>query len=198
MQKGRRIYFIAIAAVLISLLILSTLVYNRQKSLNRSQLRYTSNPVSPNINTEVNQKFIDTVLSEQTEDINNGLSIERLNVVALEGVPTPSANHISLLVLNRTEESIEFENIGFDIQVFEYDTSTFQWNRVDLPFTPDHKKKIIPPRLEDFDFNVLNYWELTEGDFINTKTSNVRILISGIGLDTDKKYYAFMDLTLQK
>jgi hypothetical protein len=164
----------------------------------KPQLTYVNIPATPFLNNKANEKFNDIVLSGNTQEINNGLSIQRLNLVALKGVPTPSANHISLLILNHTEEPIEFENIGFDIQVFEYDAPADRWNKVTMPFTPDDKKKIVPAKLEDFDFDVLNSWEMTEEDFINSKTGKVRILISGTGLDTDKKYYAFTDITLQK
>jgi hypothetical protein len=196
MQK-RRIYFILVLAAILALA-LGALFISQQKAQSQSQVGYGNVPTTPVISTDANQKFSAKILLGETQEINRGLTVERLNVVTLKGISSPSDNHISLLVLNHTEEPIEFENVGFGIQVFEYDTSSSQWSKVTLPYTPELKKKIVPAKLEDFDFDVLNYWELTEKDLSNSKTGNVRILITGRGQNTNKKYYAFTDIALQK
>lgn len=194
----RKIAIITSIVGILVLIIAAYLLYSKQRIANNSQLNYVDVPATPIVKPEANNKFINTVLLGQQEETNNGLTLERLKVVALEGVPQPSANHVSLLILNHTNEPVEFENVGFGLQVFEYDPSTSQWNKVALPYTPEHKKKIVPPKLEDFNFEVLNNWELTDEDFINSKSGYVRILISGQGLNSGKKYYAFLDLALQK
>jgi hypothetical protein len=194
----RKITISALTIGILIVIVMIYLLYSQRNAVNNSQLQYVDFPATPIVNSETNNKFINRVLSGQTEKTNNGLTVERLKVIALEGVPPPSVNHVSLLILNHTEEPIEFENQGFGVQVFEYDASTSQWNEVILPYKPERKKKIVPAKLEDFDFEILNNWELTGEDFTNSKTGKVRILISGRGLDTGKKYYAFTDITLQK
>jgi len=82
----------------------------------------------------------------------------------LNGIPTPSPNYISILVLNHTDEPIGFENIGFNIKVFQYNSETNMWEKVLLPYTPEKTQTILPPKLEKFDFEILNSWELRDGD----------------------------------
>jgi hypothetical protein len=194
----RKITIVALTIGILIVAVIIYLLYSQRNAENASQLQYVDFPATPIVSPEINNRFITRVLSGQTDRTNDGLTVERLKVIALEGVPPPSVNQVSLLILNHTEEPIEFENQGFGVQVFEYDASTSQWNEVILPYKPERKKKIIPAKLEDFDFEILNNWELTENDFIGSKTGKVRILISGRGLDTGKKYYAFTDIALQK
>lgn len=194
----RNITKIALTVGILIVIVMIYLLYSQRNAVNNSQSQYVDFPATPIVSSEINNKFINRVLSGQTEKTNDGLTVERLKIIALEGIPPPSANHVSLLILNHTEEPIEFENQGFGVRVFEYDPSISQWNEVILPYKPERKKKIVPAKLEDFDFEILNNWELTEEDFISSKTGNVRILISGRGLDTGKKYHAFTDITIQK
>jgi|WetSurMetagenome_2_1015567.scaffolds.fasta_scaffold54059_4 hypothetical protein len=194
----RKLTIIVVTVGLLIVTVILYLLFSQQKVVSKSQLDYVDMPATPSISPEVNKKFIDTILSGQVEELNNGLTVERLKMIALEGAPPPSANHVSLLILNHTGEPIEFENKGFALQLFEYDASSSQWKEVILPYKPDQQEKIIPANLEDFDFEVLNNWELTGEDFINSQTGNLRILISGRGVNSGKKYYAFTDITLQK
>jgi hypothetical protein len=198
MKRTNKIGIVTISIATILMLLAGYFVYRQQKSANDEQLNFMEFPPTPVINSVANLQFIETIIGGKSNEINTGLTIERLNIVAIEGIPTPSVNHVSLLILNHTQEPIAFEDIGFGVQVFEYDPSLSEWRKVALPYTPEQKQKVIPPQLETFDFEVLNSWEFTSGEFIDVRTGILRILIRGMGVNSGKNYYAFVDVTLQK
>src|SRR5688500_12259168 len=198
MKRTNKIGIVAISIVTILMLLAGYFVYRQQKSANEDQLNFVKFPPTPVINSVANLQFIETIIGDKSNEINTGLTIERLRIVAIEAIPTPSGNHVSLLILNHTQEPIAFNNIGFGVQVFEYDSSLLEWRKVALPYTPEKREKVIPPQLEKFDFEVLNSWEFTNEEFIDVRTGILRILIGGMGVNSGKNYYAFIDLTLQR
>lgn len=130
------------------------------------------------------------------DNMNEGLTLERVSEVAVRGFPTPSPKNISLLVLNHASEPIQFANVGFSIQVFEFHEATKAWHPFKLPYTPEQKVKIIPARLEEYDFNVLNGWDFSPDDLAGVTSNEIRVFVSGTGVLTKKKYGAFIDVML--
>ena len=162
---------------------------------NKTSVNMVSPLPTPVIDPMANQIFIDNV--SPVDELNTGITIERINAVQINGLPTPSPNYISVLVLNHTDESVIFSDIGFDIQVFEYSPDLSTWKRLTLRYWPEKSQKVLPPKLEKFDFNVLNSWELLDGDIMNSTSNSLRIYVFGKGAVTGKTYGAFLDLTLQ-
>jgi len=155
-------------------------------------------PSTPIIDREVNRQFLETNRLDSSYEVNGGLRLERIQAVAMEGIPAPSANYVALLILNHTEEPINFDDIGFGIQVFQYEPASSQWNKVVLPYVPEKKSITLPPKTEGFNSKVLNSWEFKDRDFVNVDSNVIRIFIRGLGENSNKHYAAFIDLTLQK
>jgi hypothetical protein len=194
-QVRRRIKPIAMWLLAISLLAVTILVMHCffdnkiQAPANAIPTQYLALDATASSNFSNDVGFID--------DMNHGLTLERINSVAVAGFPTPSPNYIPLLVLNHATEPIRFANVGFDIQVFEFHESTKEWQRITLPYTPEQKVTIIPAKLETYDFSVLNGWDLSPDDFAGATSKAIRIFVVGDGVLTKKKYGAFLDITLQ-
>ena len=163
---------------------------------NKSSVNIESPLPTPVIAPIANQIFIDKI--SPVDELNSGITIERLNAVQINGLPTPSPNYISVLVLNHTDESVIFNDIGFDIQVFEYSPELATWKRLTLRYWPEKSQKALPPKLEKFDFNILNSWELLDGDIVNATSNSLRIYVFGQGEITSKIYGAYLDLALQQ
>lgn len=147
---------------------------------------------------DANAEELFVAIAPLADDLNSGITIKQ-NKVASDFVDTsPSPRYVSFLVLNNTQEPVAFDNIGFEIQVFEYNARKFSWETVILPYTPEKRQKILPPNLTKLDFQVLNIWELFDRDLVNVKSDNIRIFISGTGEVTKSVYGAYIDVTLPK
>jgi hypothetical protein len=129
------------------------------------------------------------------DDVNRGLTLERNKTVPFVGFPTPSPKDISLTVLNHATEPIQFANVGFGVQVYEFQEATKEWRPITLPYTPEQKLTIIPARLEKYDFGVLNGWDFSPDDLAGVTSNKIRIFVAGVGMLTKKKYGAFLDIT---
>ena len=161
-------------------------------------VNFVDAPPTPVIDREVNRQFLETNHLDSSYEVNGGLRLERIEAVAMEGIPTPAANYVALLILNHTEEPINFDDIGFGIQICQYEPASSQWNKVVLPYVPEKKSITLPPKTEGFNSKVLNSWEFNDRDFVNVDSNVIRIFIRGLGENSNKHYAAFIDLTLQK
>lgn len=161
---------------------------------------YSSFP-TPMINDDqANQVFFDLIAGTKPLQINSGITIQRIETVSNSGTYTPYTDYFPLLILNHTSEAVKFRNIGFAIQVFQYDPSSkdTMWEAIQLPYVPEETEKILPPELEKFDFQIVNSWELFGKDLVNVKTNIIRVYVSGEGVDTHINYGAFIDLQIKK
>ena len=93
------------------------------------QVTFVELPSTPAIDPTANQQFFEVVRIDSTYELNKGLTMERISSVALEGHPTPSVNYVALLILNHTHEVIVFEDVGFGVQVFQYDLALMEWKK---------------------------------------------------------------------
>lgn len=181
--------------LLISLLIVAILVIGSFFD-NKIQVLATATPIQQ-LTLDATARANFNIEVGPIDDMNHGLSLERIKVVDVAGFPTPSPNYIPLVVLNHATEPIQFANVGFGIQVFELHVATKEWQRIKLPYTPEQKLTIIPAKLENYDFGVLNGWDLSPQDLAGATSNEIRIFVVGNGLLTKKKYGAFLDVTLQ-
>jgi hypothetical protein len=165
---------------------------------NPDEIKFVEFPPTPIINPTVHSDFFKTVALDSSYEINMGLTVERMKTIAVEGAPAPSVNYVSILILNHTSESIIFSDIGFGVQVFQYNLRNSEWASVSLPYLPEKTQKVLPPNTKKYDFNVLNNWEFRDRDFVNVDTAWIRILFTGTGEVSSKKYAAFIDVTIQK
>ena len=133
----KRNYKIIIIAILVlSVVILGAQAYLSKNSLGNESLNFVDFPPTPIIDQNINKNFFEQAIDPLPNDLNTGITVERLKMIALNGIPTPSPNYISLLVFNHTDEPIGFENIGFNIKIFQYNSETNIWEKVLLPYTP--------------------------------------------------------------
>lgn len=194
--NNRVVILIALLVIVLILIVVGT--YFLKEFRNHAQLIFVNFPPTPILDSTANARFFERSPLDSSYEINQGLTITRTSIGGVKGIPTPSANYVSLLILNHTEEPIVFDDVGFGIQVFQYESPSSEWRQVNLPYVPEKKQKVLPPKTEKFDFTVLNGWEFNDSDFINLSTNVVRIIIRGIGADSSKNYGAYIDLLLQK
>lgn len=185
-------------AVLLGITVITLSAYLASLNQNRAgdeSVGFVEFPPTPVVSSDAHLNFIQTVGGVSSDQINTGLTIERMRIVELKDA-MPSVNHVALLVLNHTQEPIKFDDVGFGVKVFE--SHSLGWMEVVMPYTPEPKEKILPPKLERFDFDILNSWEFTPEEFINVETGNLRILIGGVGMTSNVIYYAYVDLSLER
>jgi hypothetical protein len=195
-QKNKAIRLIGL--VILALALMVGWNYSLRIFSNTSALTPIEVPSTPAFDPTANMRFFETFPLTSSTELNKGLTIERIRLASLDGVPTPPPNYVSFLVLNHTEEAIIFDDIGFGVQIFQYEPASNKWTKVVLPYTPEKKQKILPPKTESFDYNVLNTWEFNDKDFRNIEANIIRIFITGVGASSNKNYGAYLDMALQK
>jgi hypothetical protein len=163
--------------------------------------------IQSSINTSLDSVSSTQIGTENSEEMFNETLIQFANVntgmtispnTALNNPDTPSNRYVSFLVLNNTSEAIVFNDIGFSIQIFEYDVNNAEWKNVILPYKPEKRQKVLPAHLNKIDFDVLNFWEIFERDLINVTSNEMRILISGVGEQSRITYGAYVDVVFKK
>jgi hypothetical protein len=196
-SKGKFIYRnFFIACITIICIVVSSCQIN--SSTNHDKITLVEFPPTPKYNLGANKAFLDVANITDNYDLNRGITLERISTILLDGIPTPSPNFISLLILNHTDEPILFENQGFGIRVYEYDPATKSWSLASLPYSPMDNSKTLPPHVESFDFELLNSWQLNESDLAKINKTDIRIIVVGEGVKSSQKYGAYLDTKIEK
>jgi hypothetical protein len=149
-----------------------------------------------NIHSTSNSIIADRKFLEQNKDI---LNINRdLKVFAdhpIFGSSNDKYRIYEIGVLNYGKESIVFINEGFGIQFFSFYEE--KWNIIETDNRPVKRNFILDPETTEFDYD--NVWILNVNSLIK-KTDNVpiRILVTGVGEDSEDLYGAYVDLLLTK
>jgi hypothetical protein len=183
----KKIVIICVAIVLAMLFILFlvnvSLYY--QKAKPTSTLSIATSVSSK----EADKVFVSTVVN--SIDLNSGITME-----TTEPLYRFQSNNITFAVFNHTDETIIFPNQGFGLIVFRYDTIAHTWEKLQLNYIPYPEHKILPPKLEKWDFDIGNTWDILENDSTALGYSQVRLYISGQGKNTNKIYGAYLDVTI--
>jgi len=183
----RKIISISLGALLMALVILlgiSKISNNQSVSVTP-----TPYPVKSLFSKEANETFISAHVSNI--DLNSGITMEK-------AVPLYSdqVNNISFAVFNHADEPIIFSDQGFGLVVFRYDDLNKLWENLQLPYAPYREAKTLPPKLETWDFEINNSWDLLENDTTAFGVERLRLYVSGKGQTTNKIYGAYLDVPI--
>lgn len=138
---------------------------------------------------EANEAFVSSITGNI--DLNSGITLDEAKSVLPEQI-----NSITFAVFNHTDEPILFPNQGFGLTVFRYNENAKTWENLQLQYVPASEPKILPPRLEIWDFEINNAWDILEDETTAWGYKQIRIYVSGVGQMTSKAYAAYLDVTI--
>lgn len=175
-----KIFTLTISFVVFVITIYSIATYDESKYL---QTVYPT----PVIDKQADEQFVQVY--GRGIELNTGLTMDRKRYgVPLEG-PTPSPNELLYKLKNNTEEDIVFTNMN--AQIFTYNEKgkwihvyTVKYNPMFLILAPKDQK-------------TSSYDYLDIGDISKEiPYQNLRIFITGLGINSGKKYGAYCDVTI--
>jgi hypothetical protein len=152
-------------------------------------------PPTPSFNLIANDIFFEEIA--KGVDLNNGLMMIRQPFLLLGEGPTPSPNYVSFVVLNHSDEPITFRDQGYGMKVFTYEPKSQDWKELQMATYPAARATTLPPKLEKYDFDINNSWDISPINFGTDLPQEIRIYISGIGDTSGKQYGAFLDVALK-
>jgi len=175
------------AAIVLIVLMIPLLFIN----VNTNDQEATSTPylTAPYFSSEANEIFASSVVG--AINLNSGVTMER----AMPLYPN-QINNITFAVFNHTDEPIIFPDQGFGLTVFAYDEINKDWERLQLRHVPYSQSKTLPPKLETWDFEINNGWDILENDVVALAREQIRLYVTGKGKATDKTYSAYLDITI--
>lgn len=124
-------------------------------------------------------------------ELNSGITMQRAMPLYSE-----QFNNITFAVFNHTDERIIFPNQGFGLTIFGYDAVSRNWKRLKLQHVPLSEPKILPPKLETWDLETNNSWDVLENDTTKLGYEHVRLYVSGTGMITGRRYGGYLDVTI--
>jgi hypothetical protein len=124
-------------------------------------------------------------------DLNSGITLVRASPALPEQI-----NNVSFVVFNHTNESINFPNQGYGITVFGYNEVSNQWQKLPLAAVPFPDPKTLPPKLEVWDFQINNSWDILQSDATALGYPEFRVYVSGTGAITRRVYGAYLDVRI--
>lgn len=184
MRKNIIVPLFAIAAMTI---FLAFVLVNR--NYRESAITPTPSLSASLFSDEADDIFVSSVADNV--DLNSGITME----AARSAIPE-QINNVNFAVFNHTDEPILFTNQGFNLTVFRYDEIARKWENLPLRYVPNSEPKILPPRLETWDFELNNSWDILEDQTTDWGYKQIRIYISGDGEMTNKTYGAYLDVTI--
>jgi len=129
--------------------------------------------------------------------LNDGVTINELGQGLSLGETRAGAS-LSFVVLNHTNEAIEFANMAYGLQGYTYDNWNGQWKRVEFLYHPEERSTILPPKIESLDLVVLNTWTVSFEQVLPPGLSGeIRFFVRGIGMSTGLEYGAYMDVMVR-
>lgn len=186
MKKNIPIIFIALLVMVSLLLIISRIYYTQDITVTPTPSNASS--YFPKAADEI---FVSSVVPNQ--DLNTGITIEFATFLLPE-----QRDNVSFTVLNHTDESIKFTNQGFGLTIFGYDDINQRWESLELQHIPYAEPKILPPKLERWDPEINNSWDILENDVAALDREFIRLYISGVGEATNKTYGAYADVRVSR
>lgn len=185
MKKNVPIIFIAL------LVTVSLLLINRSDHPQDIPGTSTPSQASSYFPKEADEIFVSSVAPNQ--DLNTGITIEFATFLLPE-----QRDYLAFTLLNHTDESIKFSDQGFSLTIFGYDDINQRWESLKLQHIPYAEPKILPPKLEQWDPEINNSWDILENDVAALDREFVRLYISGVGESTNKTYGAYADVPVSR
>jgi len=149
----------------------------------------TSYLATPYFSNEANEIFVSSVAGNM--DLNSGVTMERAMPLYPDQI-----NNVTFAVFNHTDEPIIFPNQGFGLTIFRYDDINKDWESLQLQHVPYSAPKTLPPKLENWDLEINNGWDILESDTTALGYEQIRLYVSGNGKITHKTYGGYLDVTI--
>ena len=174
---------------LAAILLLSIILLAIGRIFSNQNVAPTSYPIDSLFSTEANESFVSSIV--RNTDLNSGITMEKSTPLY-----SSQANNITFAVFNHTDEPIIFANQGFGITVFRYDEINNLWETLKLQYVPYPETVILPPKLEKWDFDIGNSWDILENETTAFGIEQLRLYVSGKGETTNKIYGAYLDVSI--
>lgn len=181
-MNTRRI-FVILAILIAALVILWLLTFTANSK------KTDSLPPAPLFSDEANADFVSRVAGNM--DLNSGITMQRATPVFPEQI-----NNVAFAVFNHTDEPILFLNQGFNLMVFRYDNDAKVWMKLQLAHVPYLESRILPPKLETWDYDINNTWDILANDTESLGYEQIRLYVTGDGEITKKPYGAYLDVKI--
>lgn len=179
---------ITISVAIISVILIFLVFVNVKYSYQETVFTPTAYFGTPYFSNEANEIFVSSIAGNI--DLNSGITMERSMPMNSEQI-----NMVNFAVFNHTDEPIMFTNQGFGLTVFGYDDTNGNWESLQLQHVPYPEPKTLPPKLETWDFDINNSWDLLENDTAAWEYKQIRLYLTGTGKITNKMYGAYLDVT---
>lgn len=178
--------------VVTTLIVFLVILFYVFVGVDRSRPGITStSTLTPVYSDEANRIFFSLVAGNA--DLNSGITLERATSVVPE-----QSNNVNFAVFNHTDEPIIFPDQGFGITLFGYDDLEKCWERLQLDYVPHPEPKTLPPKLESWDLEINNGWDILESEVLSLRVEQFRIYVSGSGVKTGRTYGAYLDVSIYK
>lgn len=184
----RKYILILLLAVAVTTLLLVIVRVNSNQPV--SAATSTPSPAASLFSDEANAVFVSSVARDI--DLNSGITMDGPTPVAIP----EQINNLDFAVFNHTDEAILFPNQGFGLTVFRYDEIAKKWENLPLRYVPHSEPTILPPRVETWDFELNNSWDILEDETTAWGYKHIRIYVSGTGQMTNKTYGAYLDVAI--
>lgn len=122
-----------------------------------------------------------------TADMNSGLTLRLYD----------AEEAISLVVENSSSEFIKFPDAGFSYNIYTYDSTRNEWQQVKTLELLLPEEKIVRNQLSAYE-NLLQNFHIVFRDHLvlDEDVKVIRIMISGIGVESEIVYGAFSDFRI--
>lgn len=147
---------------------------------------------TPVVSTDEDTLFY--ALIGQEVNMNNGVTMGVVTSMQPMSEPPQPLNHFTYVVFNNTSEAIRFPDQGFGLEIYTIENSA--WKLLQLRYVPIASEKELPPKLKKLDFDAENFLSLSEENLNSLPSHNIRLYIHGVGEKTNKRYGAYLDISL--
>lgn len=142
------------------------------------------------------ESFVDLVGGEVL--INSGLRAVEYSPRIQIGGGLERTGEAAILLLNETDEWIEFDNVGYGQRVFQKAAEADDWREVRVQVRPVSQSVALAPGLNGYDIEANNIWLFQLDDLAEDLSGNVRVFFVGRGRDSGTLYGAFVDYELEQ
>ena len=125
----------------------------------------------------------------ESTDLNSGITIQ----LSLSGPEFKTDKNIAFIVLNHTNETITFPDQGFGFELYWFNQTDLQWEKQKRIYTSDPVIKQLPAKVEKMDFQSDNIWPILADELDTIPHNQLRLFVSGKGMQSGKIYGAYLD-----
>lgn len=142
------------------------------------------------------ESFVDLVGREVL--INTGLRAVEYSPKIQIGGGLERTGEAAILLLNETNEWIEFDNVGYGQRVFQRAAETDDWREIRVQVRPVSQSLALAPGLNEYEIEANNIWLFQLDDLAEELSGQVRVFFVGRGRESGTVYGASVDYALEK